>query len=272
MQRLLTYCEIKGKITGLKFNDTKTQFIVSGNCPINDPFLVINGKKVYPQSTLKHLGFFWDVRSKKISLTKHQENRISELWAVTSSLISSGIRKMHPNIIANIFKSIVLPKVLYGLEITTTTKTFLELMNRQCRSAFKSLLGYSKHGSNDLNRLYHVADIVPYIENRKLNLLTQLMKNDQTSNYLLHTLASNDRQYSIIPGILEICLKENLNVVDMLLNVQKSFKVSNVGSGPLDKIDPVVMDKLKFLIANWSLYECRSEIRDIINRKLYLTI
>eukprot|EP00111_Clytia_hemisphaerica_P004254 TCONS_00012144-protein len=97
LQKMISLCQEKGGNIGLKFNDTKTQFIVSGNCPIDNPSISMNDKSISPQKTLKHLGFLWDTKSKKITLAKHQENRIQELWAVTSSLISSGVRKMHPN-------------------------------------------------------------------------------------------------------------------------------------------------------------------------------
>ena len=190
------------------------------------------------------------------------------MWAVTSSLIASGVRKMHPNIIANIFRSVVLPKVLYGLELTVTSKPLLERLNRQCRSAFKNLLGYSKFGTNDLNKLYQVADITPFIDNRKVSLLAQLMKNCQTSQYFLHILACHDRQYSIIPSIMQICARENINIVELVLYYQKPFKVSNHGDSIIDEMGLDLVERLRTLIANWDVYECRVEMRDIINRNI----
>ena len=268
LQQMLSLCESYGQATGLKFNSKKTQFVISGDCPFQHPTVIINDKEVKPQPTLKHLGFLWDTKLRKITLAGHQENRISELWAVTFSLIASGIRKMHPNIIANIFRSIVLPKVLYGMELTVTSKPFLERLNRQCRSAFKNLLGYSKFGANDLNKLYKLADITPFIENRKISLLAQLMKNRQTSQYFLHILACRDRQYSIIPSIMQICARENINIVELVLYFQKPFKVSNRGDLIIDGMELDLVERLRTLIANWDVYDCRVEMRDIINRNI----
>uniref|UniRef100_A0A7M5XEV1 Uncharacterized protein n=1 Tax=Clytia hemisphaerica TaxID=252671 RepID=A0A7M5XEV1_9CNID len=115
---------------------------------------------------------------------------------------------------------------------------------------------------------YQVADITPFIENRKVGLLAQLMKNCQTSKYLLHILACHDRQYSIIPSIMQICARESINIVELVLYYQKPFRVSNPGDSMINEIGLDLVERLRTLIANWDAHECRVEMREIINRNI----
>ena len=76
---------------------------------------------------------------KKASCNKHMHSRISELWGTTSSHISSGNRWTHPATISTIAKGIIIPKLLYGIELSETTNSFLSFINTQLRNAIKSL-------------------------------------------------------------------------------------------------------------------------------------
>ena len=172
LQLMLTECERFGLKNGLRFNDTKTQFVISGKCPIPDPTILLNGKLIAPKDELKHLGFSWSINhTKRLTLYKHQTARISELWATTSSLISCDVHKMHPNTIVSIFRSIILPKIMYGLEITPLSRSFMDLLDTQCRCSLKVLLGLSKHSSNDINRFFNLNNISDIVNTRRINLL-----------------------------------------------------------------------------------------------------
>ena len=128
------------------------------------------------------------------------------------------------------------------------------------------MMGYSKHGTNDLNKLYGMANITPLIENRKINILRQLLKNNQTSMYLMDMLTKSDCQYSIIPDILKICCRENINIIDLVLNKHKSFTVKLADETKL--MDPNFVEKLKNLIANWNISKNRREMKETINRNI----
>ena len=65
LQLMLTECERFGLKNGLRFNDTKTQFVISGKCPIPDPTILLNGKLIAPKDELKHLGFSWSINHTK---------------------------------------------------------------------------------------------------------------------------------------------------------------------------------------------------------------
>ena len=172
LQLMLTECERFGLKNCLRFNDTKTQFVISGKCPIPDSTILLNGKLIAPKDELKHLGFSWSINhTKRLTLYKHQTARISELWATTSSLISCGVRKMHSNTIVSIFRSIILPKIMYGLEIAPLSRSFMDLLDTQCRCSLKVLLGFSKHSSNDINRFFNLNNISDIVNTRRINLL-----------------------------------------------------------------------------------------------------
>ena len=268
LQQMVDTVVKHGQSKGIKFNSDKrkTQFIISGKQIIPNPSLTLNGETIYPQDNLVHLGFHWSIQSKKITLHKHLENRISELWSVISSLIASGIRKMHPSTIATLFKSLVVPKVLYGLEIVDITETDLQLLNRQFRSALKSLLGLSKHATNELLKYYNLSDFIPMIKYRRINLISQLMKNRVTSAYLLETLSSADRSHSTIQVLFNSCHSANLDVIDVILNNNKKYK-----STVINDLDHATKDRFIHLLSNWHIIENRRELKNTLNRNIQNT-
>jgi len=80
LQMMVNECELFGLKNGLKFNISKTQFIVSGTSPIPDVKVMFDNKSITPQMELKHLGFKWKINyAEKITLKKHLDSRISEL-------------------------------------------------------------------------------------------------------------------------------------------------------------------------------------------------
>ena len=248
---MVNECTSFGRQNGLKFNITKIQFLVSGTSQIANPKISLNGKLIAAQSQLKHLGFNWQIYKNKISLKHHQQTRISELWATTSSLITCGIRKMHPNIIATIFRTIVVPKVLYGLEITDISKGVVENMDRQFRSALKLLLGLSKHCSNDLNKYFDLDSIAKDIKNRQINLILHLMKNKTTSAYLLSLLNSpySHRSSSVLQNILDVCLQEHIDILDLLIS-QNFDKIKSTTVLEEDR-----KNWLQDTLSKWQIYE-----------------
>ena len=246
---MLTECERFGLKNGLRFNDTKTQFVISGKCPIPDPTILLNGKLIAPKDELKHLGFSWNINhTKRLTLYKHQTARISELWATTSSLISCGVRKMHPNTIVSIFRSIILPKIMYGLEIAPLSRSFMDLLDTQCRCSLKVLLGLSKHSSNDINRFFNLNNISDIVNTRRINLLLFLMKNSRTSMYLLELLSmdTSERFYSILQRTLDVCSQEDVDVVGHVIE-QNKFKRSIV-----THLQPDKQTIIRGLISNWN--------------------
>ena len=219
LQHMLNECIEFGKKHSIKFNGLKTQFVISGQSPIANPNLTMESLKIPTKTELKHLGFKWGTSSRKyLTLNKHKESRVSELWATSSSLISSGVRWYHPSTTSTVFKSIIVPKVLYGVEIFDVDKYFESLLNKQCRNSLKSLWGISKHARNDLNKFYHLFDITPNIKTRKVKFLQHIMRNQTTRKYLLSLLTLKDRQFSTLQNTFDIVVNENLDLINVLLD------------------------------------------------------
>ena len=85
--------------------------------------------------------------------------------------------------------------MLYGMELVDTNKSFSDLMNRQCRSAVKCLLGLSKHSTNELLKHYHLYDTAHLVDQRKINFVKQLLKNETTRNYLFNLLLLYEKSF-----------------------------------------------------------------------------
>uniref|UniRef100_A0A7M5WUY5 Reverse transcriptase domain-containing protein n=1 Tax=Clytia hemisphaerica TaxID=252671 RepID=A0A7M5WUY5_9CNID len=141
LQTLIDHCASFGKEHGLKFNQakTKTQFVISGPTKIKSPTLTLNDCQISQQDTLTHLGFQWTKKKNHLCLKNHRDTRIAELWSVATSLIASGIRNCHPSTIVSIYNTIVIPKLLYGLELVELTKSEMEYLDSQARACLKSL-------------------------------------------------------------------------------------------------------------------------------------
>ena len=215
LQIILDHCVKYAYDHNTIFNHAKTQFVISGKSPIQDPYLTLNGIRIKPQNELKHLGFTWKLnKSKKLSLQSHVDSRLAELWSVATSLISAGIRKLHPNSIVSLFETIVIPKLLYGLEIISMPKSLTERINRQARTCLKSLFGISKKSKNYIHRMYNIKEVSTYLEKRGFALIEQLFRNKTTANYILGLLTQADRSYSTLNSILQSCNRFNVDVIE----------------------------------------------------------
>ena len=158
LQSLVDICVRYGYKHNLKFNHNKTQYLISGKSPLADITIQLDGKTILPQDRLKHLGFLWGKSSNLLKLSHHVDYRVSEMWSVVSSLITGGVRHLHPNQIVNIFKTLVTPKLLYGLELVKLSNHYRDFIDRQARCALKSLLGVSKFSKNHIQNIYRIPN------------------------------------------------------------------------------------------------------------------
>ena len=265
LQIMIDECTAFGQTNGLKFNSAKTQFIISGPSPLHEPKITLNHEQISPQCNLKHLGFNWKIDRNVLSLKNHKLSRISEMWATTASLTSCGIRKMHPKTVATVFRSVVIPKLLYGLEITNLSKADSETIDRQCRCAFKQLLGLSKHCSNDLNRLLCTNSVETDIKNRKINLILLLMKNKTTSTYIINLLSSpySKRSFSILQDTFDLCFQENIDIFNLLINRNRT----NLALP--STLDVNKRQQLQEMLSNWHVYENRVKLRQTLESTIH---
>ena len=136
LQKMVDYCVSYGLQNKIKFNADKTEFIISGlHQP--DSFFYLDGQRIKPSLSLKHLGFKWSPKHDGASLQdSHVAERVSELWAVTDALIRSGIRFCHPYTIGTLYTSIVVPRLLYGLELCELNHQTLTYLRGGSRNFF----------------------------------------------------------------------------------------------------------------------------------------
>lgn len=264
LQSMVSLCEEHGKDNGLKFNPskTKTQFVISGQSKLTNPKLNLQSTEINPQDTLNHLGFHWCVKNDKLSLSGHKESRISELWSVVTSLITSGIRHCHPNAIISIYNSIVLPKLLYGLELVDLTKTELEFLNRQARSSLKALFNVSKNSKNLLNKIYNIPDISTLLEERKLKLFRQTLVNSSTCSYIydMFNHPTNNIDFSFVRRVVDIIIDSNLNLLQIIFGKNIKFKRNHHN----EKSEEIEL--CRTLIENWHEVECRISFKSILEK------
>ena len=250
LQRMIDHCVKFGSERNIKFNHEKTQFIVSGKSNLSNVCISLEKNVVTPQCYLKHLGFTWELQSNDITLRRHMDNRIGEMWAMTSTLISCGIRKLHPNSIVHVFKSVVIPRLLYGIEIVSLSKSDRNYLDRQARCSLKSMMGVSKHARNYLHIIYNLPEISDLINNKRIGLLYQLTQNSSTRHHTLHLLTRDysERKHSVIQDLLDSALSYNINPVDCLLGSKPKLLTTPKELSPDKQAD---IDKCKECILLW---------------------
>ncbi len=229
-------------------------------CPLSDITIQLDGKIILPQDKLKHLGFLWGKSCNILKLSHHIDYRVSEMWSVVSSLIAGGVRQLHPNQIVNIYKTLVTPKLLYGLELVKLTNHYREFIDRQARCALKSLLGVSKYSKNHIHIIYKIPNASSHLVNRKLNLINQILMNGNTRDYALFVMSldKQDRSFSVVDEIYEICLANDVNFFDCIFN-RKAQRVSVV-------FNPLSEEQLELrdCINEWCDAICRMRFTEIL--------
>ena len=266
LQEMINKCIEYGQEHGLKFNHAKTQFCVSGPCQLPAPALSMYNIQILPKQELVHLGFKWKIQRNTLQLNHHKDVRISELWAVTSSLITAGIRNTHPNTIVHIFNTIVVPKLLYGLEIVRLSNSDITQLEAQARSSLKALLGVSKHSRNLINQIYKIPDISSLIQKRAMLIPHQVLKGNMLRRYLLHlaTKNSTERAYSSLNEVISLYVSNGLSIVASLLgNKPKTQKETHI-----ENLEDPEIASCKNHIENWHIYEHRIAFKSLLEARI----
>ena len=103
-------------------------------------YIPLNGYHVRLQSSLKHLGFLWNTKkSGKACLSeKNVSERTSKFWAVVYSLIKGGVRYCNPASITDLYRTIAVPTLTYGLELCSLM-ILIEKVGKQSSNFLMSL-------------------------------------------------------------------------------------------------------------------------------------
>ena len=224
LQQLLSKCTSYFNKTAISLNVGKTEFLVSSSKAPTSTYIELNHHLIQCQDKLKHLGFMWS-KKKNGDATLNQLNvqeRTNKFWALIHSLIKGGIRFCHPYSIVELYRTLAVPILTYGLELTHLCQTEMNNLDTEGRKALKFLFNLSPYSKNYLNDYFHIKPISNTVNNNKINLLSRLMNNASTSNVILRTLQSTTPRYnSLVWDCYAITQKNELNFFDLLLNNKK---------------------------------------------------
>ena len=258
-------CNLYCNTNYIKLNPLKTEYLISGDSQLPNKYFYLSDHKINVNERLKHLGFIWDTQRSKFASMENIniDNRISEFKAIISTLIRAGIRFSHPRSITQIFSTIAIPKLTYGLELCKITKELTTKLNIIGRSALKSLFSISKFSKNLLNSFFNIDNVSTVVLRNKLNLFVRLMNNPVTSKLILSQLQHQTYENSLIYEILQICQDYNIDFFQLLLSSKKQ-----IINETFQDIPPNILDQLNTAICFWHVKEQREIFRNIMEENI----
>ena len=136
----------------------------------------MNGYIIEPAQQLKHLGVLWNIKKNELTMDDiNVSNRISKFWSVINTLVKDGVRFCHPSTIRQLYTSLAVPTLTYGLELCDLSPAFIQKIDCEGRKALKSLMNISKHSRNYLEHLMNIEPISTRLHKNKLNPLIRLL-------------------------------------------------------------------------------------------------
>ena len=107
----------------------------------------------------------------------HIKCRIDKYWSVIKTVVKGGIRFCHPSTMRQLYSSLAVSTLSYGIELRNLTDGLLNKLNIEGRKSLKTLFNFSVQSRNYLNTLLNIEHISSIIITNKLNLLTCLLNN-----------------------------------------------------------------------------------------------
>lgn len=258
---LLDECVTYSEQHGIAMNADKTVLLVSGDEEKED-YIVMNHWYVRPNDSLKHLGFLWNVRNNRQKLAtieeEHVAQRLNKFWTVIHSLVKSGIRFCAPGTIVQMFQSLAIPTLTYGLELCTLKRQLLEKLDRESRSALKSLFDVSKYSKNLLQPLFRVRSISHTLYRNKLNLFHRLLQNELTRGVCLKMMTENLNYSSFTNDCSEVAAKLNVRLEPIVFNGHVEVP------DECYIIDDEVERQLRFCLTYWHVQPLRYHFKCIL--------
>ena len=245
-------------------NPDKTELLVSVKELITYSSIKLSNKNIKLNSILKHLGFIWDNNhSHKATLQQVNINeRITQFQAAGHALIRSGIRFTHPSTIVQLYCSLLVPKLTYGLEICDINNNTQQKLNTTARSMLKSLFNVSKHSRNYINQYFNLKNISDLVNQNKVNLFQRLMSNPCTSKIILNQL-ENNHSSTFISDVMNLCSSSNINFFDLLLT-DKKFKLPSEEIQLPNNTRQIIATAFKF----WQTKEQRQIFQNLLEERI----
>ena len=219
LQHLINECFSFYGDNAISLNIDKTEFFTSGLRTPLAPSIDMQFQQINPGEKLKHLGFVWSKQRRCGTLAGYNvQERISKFWSVIHGLIKGGIRFCQPETIIELYNTLAVPTLTYGLEIPSLTQTQMENLDTESRKAIKFLFNLSRYSKNYINNIYNINNISNIIINNKMKLISRMMNNVTTRNVILSTLQSTSSHNSTVYNCLQLAQNYQINFIDVLLN------------------------------------------------------
>ncbi len=265
LQELLDKCVSYSNEHGILMNADKTEFVISAHGDHSKEHIMLNHWFVYPNSTLKHLGFLWNMKKNKMA-TLEGENitqRINKFWTVIYALIKSGIRYCAPHTIVQMFRSLAIPTLTYGLELCDLNSHFLARLDIETRSALKSLFDLSKYSKNYLHPLFHIESVSRILMRNKLGLCARLLSNDTTREVLLNLMSTKTTYHSFADDLSDIARSMNYDLREIVF-LGKSVQIKK----DFPSIDIDIKEQLDFCVKYWQVQPLRCHFKRILEERV----
>ena len=172
-------------------------------------------------------------------------------------------------IIAKIFKTKLVPNLLFGLEFAKLNRSDLDKISRSYRTVFKELLSISKFSRNIVLDALNVEPFEIVYDKQILNSFNLLTKNNVTNRIVCNSLGTardknsqvtkRTEKISFLEYVHQVCLKHDLNMIRAY--IRKSVK--NITYLP-DPEKRGVIDSLKYIFQNLHLKKNRLLFRNLI--------
>ncbi|CAC5357990.1 unnamed protein product [Mytilus coruscus] len=141
----------------------------------------MSGKVISASEETVHLGLKRTLR-KECEINKKE--RIKSARRTKYALMNSdlhGTNGLNPKISVTIYKSYVLPRLLYGLEVLTLTKAQMELLEKFHKETLRSIQSFSKRMA--IPAIFLLPGVLPVegeIHRKKLTLLHAILSCDNS--------------------------------------------------------------------------------------------
>ena len=262
LQHLIDKCLQYYNNTAISLNVDKTEFLASGTRIPPESYISMNFQHIHPHDKLKHLGFMWNKRRNRGTLSgANVQERISKFWSVIHSLIKGGVRFCQPETIVELYRTLAVPTLTYGLELPNLSDNQLIELDKEGRRALKSLFNLSRYSKNYLNNIFNLDHISTIICNNKLSFVSRMMNNESTRHIILATLQSSSTHQSTIHDCFTLALKHDIDFYNILLNI-KTQKIKTVHKIVVDKAE--IQNCLRF----WHIGERRQRFKTLMENRI----
>ena len=176
--------------------------------------------------------------------------------------LKGGIRFCHPSTIRQVYQSLAVPTLTYGIELCTLSNSLLQRLDTESRKGLKALFNVSAYSKNYLHTILNIEHTSTTLINNKFGLLTRLLQNEKTAGVLMKMAATTN--YGSFVHDLQ-CLSAGLGLDLRTILISRLFeKVSSV----YDDIEDEKQADLITSLDNWNVPQSRKRFIEILEERV----